>query len=75
MVELTTPDIVKGWLVKAVKATVLDEIQWGTFPFQSEAYVSLGTVTLQFPPYWFGSMANMTTTTFIIMARSMTHLI
>ena len=32
----------------------MDEIQWGTFPFQPEAYVSLGTVTLRFPPYWFG---------------------
>ena len=51
----------------------MDEIQWGMFPFRSEAYVSLGTVMLQFPPYWFGSTAIMTTTTFIIMAHGMTH--
>ena len=40
------PDITKNWLVEAVEVTVMDEIQWGMFPFQSEAYVSLGTVTL-----------------------------
>ena len=51
----------------------MDEIQWGTFPFRPEAYVSLGTVTLQFLPYWFGSTAIMTMTTFIITARGMTH--
>ena len=34
--------LVGEWL----KATELDEIQWGMFPFQSEAYVSLGTVML-----------------------------
>ena len=59
------------WLDRRLRQ--MDEIQWGTLPFRSEAYVSLGTVTLQFPPYWFGSMAIMTTTTFIITARSMTH--
>ena len=51
----------------------LDEIQWGMFPFWPEAYVSLGTVMLRFPPYWFGSTAIMTTTTFVITARGMTH--
>ena len=56
-----------------MKSTVLDDIQWGMFPFRSEVYVSLGTVTLQFPPYWFRSMAIMTTTTFIITACSMTQ--
>ena len=51
----------------------MDEIQWGMFPFRSEAYVSLGKVMLRFPLYWFRSMAIMTTTTFVITARSMTH--
>ena len=51
----------------------MDEIQWGTFPFQPEAYVSLGTVMLRLPPYWSGSTAIMTTTTFVTTARSMTH--
>ena len=73
MVESTTPDIAKSLLVEAVKATVMDEIQWGMFPFQSEAYVPLGTVMLRFPPYWFRSTAIMTTTIFVIMARGMIH--
>ena len=61
------------WLDRRIRQ--LDEIQWGMFPFQSEAYVPLGTVTLQFPPYWFGSTAIMTTTTLVITAQSMTHFI
>ena len=51
----------------------MDEIQWSTFPFWPEAYVSLGMVTLWLSPYWSGSTAIMTTTTFVTMACSMTH--
>ena len=61
------------WLSRRLRQ--LDEIQWGTLPFQSEAYVSLGTVTLRFPPYWFRPTAIMTTITFVITAWSMTHFI
>ena len=43
-----------------VKTIELDEIQWGTSPFRSKAYVSLGMVTSPLPPYWFGSTAVMT---------------
>ena len=58
---------------RAVKATELDEIQWGMFPFWPEAYVSLGTVTLQPLPRWFGPMAIMTTIALVITARMMTY--
>ena len=61
------------WLSRRLRQ--LDEIQWGTFPFQSGAYVSLGTVMLWFPPYWSGSTAIMTTTISVITACIMTHLI
>ena len=74
--ESTTPDIVESWLVgKAVKTTVLDDIQWGMFPFRPEAYISLGTVMLRFPPYWIGTTAIVTTITLVIMAHGMTHFI
>ena len=65
----------RGLVGKAVKTTVLDDIQWGTFPFRPEAYVSLGMVTLRFPPYWIGSTAIMTTITLVITARGMIHFI
>ena len=61
-----------GW---ANKTTVLDKVQWGMFPFQSKAYVPLGTIMLRFPPYWFGSMAIMTMIILVNTARRMTHLI
>ena len=54
MVESTMPDIVDSWLVEWVKTTELDDIQWGTFPFWSKTYVSLGTVMWWFPSHWFG---------------------
>ena len=74
-VELTMPDIVDCWLVEWLRQQELDEIQWGMFPFQSKAYVSLGMVTLQSPPYWSGSTAIMTMITLVIMAHMMIHLI
>ena len=55
------------------KLRQLDDIQWGMFPFQPEAYVSLGMVTLRLPPYWIGSTAIITKITLVITARSMTH--
>ena len=67
--DLVSGDV--GWLKR--RSQLLDEIQWGTFPFQPEAYVSLGTVILRFSPYWFRSTAIMTTITFVITTRSMTH--
>ena len=74
MVESMTPDIVDSWLVvKAVKTTELDEIQWGMFPFWPEAYASLGTVTLQSSPHRSRSTAIMTTIAFVITARMMTY--
>ena len=56
-----------------VKATKLDEIQWGMFSFQPEAYVSLGMLMLQFLPHWSGSTAIMTTIVSVIMAHMMIH--
>ena len=53
----------------------LDKIQWGMFPFRPEAYVSLGTVTLQLPSHWSGSTAIMTTITLVITACMTIHLI
>ena len=69
-----TPDIVDSWLVdEQIKTIELDEIQWGMFPFQSEAYVSLGTVTLRSFSHWSGSTVIMTTIDLIITVHMMIH--
>ena len=74
MVESTMPDIVDSrMVVEWLRRQKLDEIQWGTFPFPPEAYVSLGTVTLRSPPYWLGFTAIMTMITLIITAHMMIH--